>query len=410
MSDNGRRFWNVRLAMGLAIVLAFASLAFWTGLHVRGPYSGRSGTAPSTPTTPAALPPGAAAPGAGEAPGTPPPAGVPPGWSDGTPGWPGGMPSLPPAGDAAVAVAWRVGPAVVQVNTAVRKVVSDFLGGPMEEDELGLGSGVIFDSRGLVLTNNHVIADASRISVLLPDGRTFRGRLVGSDPFTDLAVVQIVNPRGTLPVAPLGDSDLLQVGQPVVAIGNPYGFSFSVTTGVVSALGRVLPVAGNYHVDLQGLIQTDASINPGNSGGPLLNAAGEVIGLNTAIVQQAQGIGFAIPINLARKVAADLIRYGRVIRIGFSGGNLSPDLVDRIHSEAGIRLPVGQGVFVIDVLPDSPASRAGIQRGDIVTHANGQPVRQMEDLNVLVEKLGRGGHIRLAVVREKKRFQTDVVL
>lgn len=325
-----------------------------------------------------------------------------------------GAVSAPEAGSigplSTVQVVKNVGPAVVLIDTTSRRVVNDFFYGPSYEEEEGLGSGVIFDPGGLVLTNNHVIANADTISVTVQNRGTYRGRLVGADPLTDLAVVRIVDPPPGLVAATLGDSDRVEVGEPVIAIGNPLGFDNSVTTGVVSALGRVLPSSGRYRADIQGLIQTDASINPGNSGGPLLNAAGQVIGINTAIIEQARGIGFAIPSNLARKVLNDLVRYGRVIRLGFTGGQLTPAVAQSIYEEMGIRLPVEEGVFVVEVIPGSPAHNGGLRPSDIVVSANGKPVRTMSDLTALVEKLGRGGRITLVFYRGTKQLSTTVTL
>ena len=220
--------------------------------------------------------------------------------------------------DATIQVVKAVGPAVVKITTREEQLIDDFLLGRFVQETEGIGSGVIFHESGLLLTNSHVVTNAKEIRVWLP-GRPdpYVGRLVGDDPYTDLAVVKIEGKD--LPTAPLGDSDKLQVGQTVIAIGNPYGFENSVTRGLVSALGRGLMIEPRSNLQLEGVIQTDASINPGNSGGPLLNLQGEVIGINTAIISEAQGIGFAIPINLAKAVAADLIEHGQVVRLGVLG-------------------------------------------------------------------------------------------
>ncbi len=208
-----------------------------------------------------------------------------------------------------------VGPAVVSIVTVDTEIVRDFFFNPIPREREGLGSGVIIDKEGYILTNNHVISNADQIRVFLSDGRQFDAEFVGSDPRNDLAVIKING--NDLPVAPLGDSDDLVVGQLAIAIGSPYDLRFqnTVTTGVVSALDReIRPRSRNsrrYEI-LEGLIQTDASINPGNSGGPLLDSQGRVIGINTAIIGDAQGIGFSIPINRAKEVIEDLINYGRV--------------------------------------------------------------------------------------------------
>ncbi|MGE5553227.1 MAG: S1C family serine protease [Betaproteobacteria bacterium] len=307
-----------------------------------------------------------------------------------------------------IEVVKKVGPAVVMINTRVEKVVLDFFRRPVVTEEEGIGSGVIIDRDGHVLTNNHVIADASRILVTLPGKSPVKGRLVGGDRFNDLAVVKIPgNPN--LPVAPLGDSEHLRVGQGVIAIGNPFGFDNTVTAGVISALGRSLTTEES-GLELQELIQTDASINPGNSGGPLLNRNGEVIGINTAIIPEARGLGFAIPIHIARTIADDLIRHGKVLRLGVVGETLSPAIVDQLEAQLGRRLPVDRGVFVVGVERGSAAASAGVQPGDILVELNDQPLTRVEEIRPLVRKLGFGGQVILTIVREGKRIRLRSVL
>jgi len=213
--------------------------------------------------------------------------------------------SSPPGPVLGVAdIAKEVGPAIVKISTLKERVYYTFFFGRMVQEEEGLGSGVIFDRRGYVLTNYHVIEDAKEIGVVLSDGREFVATVVGGDYYTDLAVLKIDGEN--LPYAVLGDSDLVQVGEAAVAIGNPFGFDNTVTAGVVSALGRSVPLDVEQGIYLENLIQTDAPINPGNSGGALADARGTVIGINTAIYAEAQGIGFAIPSNTAKQIAKEL--------------------------------------------------------------------------------------------------------
>lgn len=320
-------------------------------------------------------------------------------------------PADAPSADEAhtIDVVKRVGPAVVMINTRVQKVVLDYFRRPVVQQAEGLGSGFIMNKDGYVLTNNHVISDAQSILVTLPGKNPVSGKLVGGDAVNDLAVIKIPG-RSDLPVAPLGDSRKLQVGQAVVAIGNPYGFDNTVTTGVVSALGRSLPTEADPRLELQELIQTDASINPGNSGGPLLNLAGEVVGINTAIISQAQGLGFAIPIHVAREIADDLITHGKVLRLGIIGETISPAIADQLEAQTGRRLPVDHGVLVVSVEAKSPANTAGVRQGDILVELNGQTVDQVEDIRPMVRKIGFGGQIVLTVLRAGQRLRLRSVL
>jgi len=301
----------------------------------------------------------------------------------------------------------RVGPAVVKVVTQQQVLIDNFFFQSMETRE-GVGSGVLFDDEGHILTNNHVISNAGNIRVFLPDGRSFQGRLTGSDPLSDLAVLQIQG--DDLPVAELGDSDKLDVGQFVVAIGNPFRFDNSVTVGVISALGRNISVDPRINLDLQDMIQTDASINPGNSGGPLLDEMGRVIGINTAIFQPAQGIGFAIPVNTAKGVAAEILRYGKVIRLGIIGGTLTPEIARALEEETGEKLPVSRGAFAVRVLADTPAAAAGIENADIIVEANGVQVTKMSDLIQQVKKSGFGGAVNITLYRDGRRRRVTAVL
>ncbi|MCR4427196.1 MAG: trypsin-like peptidase domain-containing protein, partial [Firmicutes bacterium] len=252
---------------------------------------------------------------------------------------------LPGAGTYSVAAAaQRVGPAVVKIATKQEEVVYSFFFRPMVREREGLGSGVIIDSAGHILTNYHVIEDVTQITVVLADGRQFSGRIVGADAYTDLAVIKISD--SNLPVAELGDSGAITVGEPAIAIGNPYGFDHTVTAGVISALNRSIDPGDRSGVVLEGLIQTDAPINPGNSGGALVSAAGQVIGINTAIIAQAQSIGFAIPINTARDVAREIIAYGKVRRPYVGVAEIIPVTRD---IAARYNLPVTEGVYISTV-------------------------------------------------------------
>ncbi len=294
-----------------------------------------------------------------------------------------------------IAAVERVGPSVVHVQVARP--------GPRNAAQAGAGSGVILTPDGYILTNSHVVHGARQIRVALVDGREFPAQLVGDDPATDLAVIRI--PANDLPAAPLGDSDKVRVGQLVIAIGNPFGFQFSVTTGVVSAVGRSLYTSAGRPVD--NVIQTDAALNPGNSGGPLVDSRGRVIGINTAVIFPAQGLAFAIPINMARWVAALLIRDGRVRRayLGITGQNrpLPPWVVRTLQ------LPADQGVGVLEVAPGSPAERAGLRPGDTIIGLNGQVIRRLEDLHRVLtgELINRPTAVR--VLRDGKVLTLQAV-
>jgi len=268
------------------------------------------------------------------------------------------------------------------------------------------GSGFIIDREGRIMTNNHVVRDATEITVTLSDKRTFKAKVIGQDQATDVAVIQI-KANGDLPVLPLGDSDRIKVGEWVMAIGNPLGeLQGSVTAGIVSARGRsALNIAGGAP-DYQDFIQTDASINFGNSGGPLVNLRGEVIGINTAINAQGQGIGFAIPINLAKHVAEQLVASGKVVR-GFLGvvpAELTPDLAETYA------VTTDAGVVVQEVSDDSPASRAGIRRGDIITAFDGQRVHDVTSFRLRVADTPVEKRVAVALLRDGKKSDVSVTL
>lgn len=300
---------------------------------------------------------------------------------------------------ATTGVVESVGPAVVKILTREKAVIDHFFVGQIVQEREGIGSGVIVDGAGHILTNNHVVADATEIKVLLPDRQDpYRGRLIGADPFTDLAVLKIDGKD--LPVANLGDSSKLKVGQFVIAIGNPYGFENSVTLGLVSALGRGLLIDPEFGLQIEGVIQTDASINPGNSGGPLLDLEGRVIGINTAIIERAQGIGFAIPINAARETMEELITHGKVLRLGVLGGAIDEVFATRYLRETGVALPVKTGIYLVEVVEGGAAANAGLRAGDIITRAGGREVRTMDELVAQVRRAGHGGAISITFFRD----------
>lgn len=269
--------------------------------------------------------------------------------------------------------------------------------------ELSMGSGVIVSSDGYLLTNYHVIEQAEDIKVTLYDRRTFRATVVGVDPKTDLAVIKI-NAKD-LPVAPWGNSDNLQVGDFVLAIGNPYGLTHTVTMGIISATGR----ADVGIADYEDFIQTDAAINPGNSGGPLVNIKGEIIGINTAIFSRTggyQGIGFAVPINMAKVIKDNLIKEGKVIRgwIGIMVQDLTAELAEKFS------LKENYGILITDVVKNGPAQRAGLKRGDIILEFEGKRVTESAVLRNLVAQSKAGTPINLKISRDGTSFNAQVVV
>lgn len=267
---------------------------------------------------------------------------------------------------------------------------------PRERIAQSLGSGVVLDAaKGYIVTNHHVIDRAVEIAVHLADGRTLQAELVGSDPETDVAVIKV--PAENLIALPLTDSDKLRVGDFVVAIGNPFGLGQTVTSGIVSAVGRSgLGIEG-----YEDFIQTDASINPGNSGGALVNLRGELVGINTAILSQSGGnvgIGFAIPINMAKEIMAQIVEHGEVRRgvLGAQAQDLTPDLAQAFDLKAQ------RGAVVTQVTPGSPADKAGLKSGDIITHLNGRPVRDAADVRNVIGLLRIGQKVEMQVMRNGK--------
>jgi len=273
------------------------------------------------------------------------------------------------------------------------------------EQEDGSGSGFIFDSRGYVATNDHVVREARNIRVTLPDGRSFAdAKVVGQDPRTDLAVLKI---EGTnLPVARIGDSDQLRVGDWVVAIGNALGLEGgpTVTAGVVGALGRSIQERNG--VVLEDLLQTDAAINPGNSGGPLVDPGGRVVGINTAIDTRGQGIGFAISINGARAILEELIEKGRVVRgvMGVNVATLTPTSAGRLS------LAQTQGAIIVNVQGGSPADRAGLRASDVISNVDGREVKTMRDLLRYLATRKPGDTVRLSVFRGREERTISITL
>ena len=340
---------------------------------------------------------------------------------------PGGMLHLPAAAadtglDATetenVRIYKQASPAVANIVT--RTVQYDFFFNAVPVE--GAGSGFLIDTDGHILTNYHVVEDAQTIEVILGDQSHFKARYIGADTRNDIALIQI-DPRGRkLTALPLGDSRNLLVGQRVLAIGNPFGFQSTLTTGVVSSLGRTVQTGDNTFIDEA--IQTDAAINRGNSGGPLLNTRGEVIGINSAIYAPTgttAGIGFAIPVNTARRVAEDLITQGRVRRatLGAEGRAIWPGLADALH------LGVDQGILIERVVPGGPAAKAGIRGGsrsvlaglqelriggDVLVAINGKDVTSQMDLNLLLNRARPGDSVTLSIVRDGKKMEVRVTL
>ncbi|UCG35178.1 MAG: Do family serine endopeptidase [Candidatus Omnitrophota bacterium] len=339
-------------------------------------------------------------------------------------------------GDATVKVASEVGKSVVSISSEVKEKMGSFrdfyFGSPFEEFEgdffsrffeeffgsfpereykrLGLGSGVIIDEEGYILTNEHVVSGASQIKVKLSDGREFDAQIKGTDKRSDLAVIKV--DARNLPAARLGDSDKLQIGEWVVAVGNPFGFAIenpepTVTVGVVSALRRYVPALGRRERSYDDLIQTDAAINPGNSGGPLVNLEGEIVGINTAIITTTggyQGVGFAIPVNKASRVLRKLIK-GEKILYGWLGVSIQ-DLSEDLRNYFGIKEQ--EGVIIVKVYKDSPAQKGGLQEGDLILRFNNEPVKTTRDLVRTVSFAEVGTTAVVRVIREGKERNVKI--
>jgi serine protease Do len=321
-------------------------------------------------------------------------------------------------GNAFVEVANKVKPSVVAIRSERTVTVSpgegfgeDFFKGspfedffkryggpPRKQKQVGEGSGVIVDQRGYILTNHHVVAGADKLSIHLSDGKEVKGTIQGSDPKTDLAVVRVE--AKDLPVATLGDSDKIQVGEWAIAIGSPFGLEETVTVGVISAKGRSGFGTGTY----EDFLQTDASINPGNSGGPLVNIDGEVIGINAMIIQPGQGIGFAIPINLAKTIMLQLIDRGKVVRpwVGIGLQDLTPELMKSFN------VAEKEGAVVSQVFEGSPAEKAGFKVGDIVVTLDGIKIKGSQDVAREVLKKQVGQRVQFVILREGKELEVPV--
>ncbi|MEM8804853.1 MAG: HhoA/HhoB/HtrA family serine endopeptidase [Cyanobacteria bacterium P01_G01_bin.38] len=323
----------------------------------------------------------------------------------------------------------RVGPAVVRIDTE-RTVVRDvpdlfyddpffrgFFGPdtfqrvPQEERLRGQGSGFIIDGSGDILTNAHVVDEADRVTVTLKDGRTFEGTVEGVDEVTDMAVVKVDAGNDALPTATLGDSEQVQVGDWAIAVGNPLGLDNTVTLGIVSTLKRSSATVGIPDKRLD-FIQTDAAINPGNSGGPLLNAQGDVIGINTAIRADAMGIGFAIPINKAKEIKDRLSRGERIAHpyLGVQISTLTPEMAKRNNDDpnAGIQIPEVEGVLVMRVMPNTPAAAAGLRRGDVITAIDGDGLQTADQLQSRVDRADVDQTLRVTIRRGNSTQQLSI--
>jgi len=311
------------------------------------------------------------------------------------------------------AVAKTVTPCVVNISTVSKKKIvqpffemspffDDFFGGgrPQYRRDKSLGSGFIISKDGYIVTNDHVVRDAESVQVKLSNDKVYDAKIVGGDQKSDIAVIKIS--ASDLPTAVLGDSDKLEVGQWAIAIGNPFGLDRTMTVGVISATGRSNVGIETY----ENFIQTDASINPGNSGGPLLNIHGEVIGINTAIVAAGQGIGFAIPANMAKPIFSQLIQKGNVSR-GWMGVTIQP-VTEELANSFGMRQ--ARGALVNDVTKGGPAEKAGIRQGDVITAFNGASVKDPSHLQRLVAETGIGKQVKVTVFREGRELELALTL
>lgn len=304
---------------------------------------------------------------------------------------------------AVISAAEKVSPSVVNIDVRHRLKGQQANDPRLPQEVPGSGSGFIFTPDGFILTNSHVVHNATKIGVTLSDGFRVQADLVGDDPDTDLAVIRVGAPN-LIPIS-LGDSKSIRVGQLAIAVGNPYGFQCTVTAGVVSALGRSLRSRSGRLID--NVIQTDAALNPGNSGGPLVTSQGEVIGVNTAVILPAQGLCFAIAINTAKFVAGRLIKDGRIRRsyIGVAGQNvpLHRRLV-RFYN-----LPVENGILVLSVEKNSPAERAGLLKEDVIVSFSDQPISSIDDLHRLLTEEQVGVKFPLSIVRRSEKMVLDIV-
>ncbi len=326
----------------------------------------------------------------------------------------------------------KVGPAVVRINTSrtatrqaagiespfFRRFFGEIPEGVLPEDlpqggrrqvEQGTGSGFIINGNGQIITNAHVVQGADKVTVTLKDGRVLQGKVMGLDPVTDVAVVKIEGDK--LPSVTLGDSEKIKAGEWAIAIGNPLGLDNTVTAGIVSATGRSSSQVGDGSKRVN-YIQTDAAINPGNSGGPLLNASGQVIGMNTAILRNAQGLGFAIPINQVQKISAQLVAKGKVEHpfLGVQMLSLTPDLRKQLNEDpqAGLTIDVDKGALIGKIVANSPAAQGGVKVNDIIVAVNGQPVASAGEVQNEVEKAQVGSEMILGLRRNGQDIQLKV--
>ncbi|MFM6356685.1 MAG: HhoA/HhoB/HtrA family serine endopeptidase [Planktothrix sp.] len=319
----------------------------------------------------------------------------------------------------------QVGPAVVRINATktvesqVPEAFNDplfqrFFGSqmpdaPQQEIVRGSGSGFIVNSNGQIITNAHVVDGATKVSVVLKDGRQFEGKVIGTDPVTDVAVVKIE--ANNLPTVKVGNSEALQPGELAIAIGNPLGLDNTVTVGIVSATGRSGSQVGIPDKRVS-FIQTDAAINPGNSGGPLLNQNGEVIGMNTAIIQGAQGLGFAIPINQVQHIAEQISTTGKVQHpyLGISMVTLSPEVKESLNQDPNSPISVNedQGILIVRVMPNSPAHQSGLRAGDVIVQVENKPVTKADEVQQAVENVSVGSSLKMEIKRQGQPFNLDV--
>ncbi|MFM6191798.1 HhoA/HhoB/HtrA family serine endopeptidase [Planktothrix sp.] len=319
----------------------------------------------------------------------------------------------------------QVGPAVVRINATktvesqVPEAFNDplfqrFFGSqmpdaPQQEIVRGSGSGFIVNSNGQIITNAHVVDGATKVSVVLKDGRQFEGKVIGTDPVTDVAVVKIE--ANNLPTVKVGNSEALQPGELAIAIGNPLGLDNTVTVGIVSATGRSGSQVGIPDKRVS-FIQTDAAINPGNSGGPLLNQNGEVIGMNTAIIQGAQGLGFAIPINQVQRIADQISTTGKVQHpyLGISMVTLSPEVKESLNQDPNSPISVNedQGILIVRVMPNSPAHQSGLRAGDVIVQVENKPVTKADEVQQAVENVSVGSSLKMEIKRQGQPFNLDV--
>ena len=310
---------------------------------------------------------------------------------------------LQPGENVIVKAVERVGPSVVRIDTEkdINNPMGQLFGlGPSTPRQQGQGSGFITRANGLIFTNEHVVRGADRVNVTLPDGRRFQGTVLGGDPLTDVAVVKVV--AENLPVASLGNSDQLRPGEWAIAIGNPFGLNNTVTAGIISAVDRTdANIGEGQRVPY---IQTDAAVNPGNSGGPLISAAGEVIGMNTAIRKApGAGLSFAVPINLAKRIAQQIVSTGQASHpfIGVQLRSLTPQLAREINATSTrCTVPVVNGVLVVDVVPDTPAESAGIRQCDLIRAVNGTPVENPSEVQLAVDRGRVGQPMQITIERD----------